>query len=157
KLGADLLILLSDVDGLYTSNPSRDKSAKHICEIKDITTEIVKMAGDALSSVGSGGMKTKIEAAKIAVNAGATCVITNGNLSNPLKNLESGKVKYSVFISKTNPLTARKKWIVSGVKPMGKIIVDAGAEKALIKGSSLLPAGAIRITGEFERGDLVII
>ncbi len=156
-LRADLLIIFSDVDGLYDSNPVTNKNAKHIAEVAKITTEIEEMAGDPTSKVGTGGMKTKIEAAKIAVRSGCDCIITNGHKVNPLKNLISGKQLFTRFISSVNPLTARKKWIVSGVKPMGEIIIDKGAVTALTKGNSLLPAGATEVTGKFERGDLVIV
>ncbi len=156
-LGADLLVIFSDIDGLYTANPSTDKSAKHLPEVKEITKEIEKMAGGTGSSIGTGGMVTKIEAAKIAVRAGCDCVITNGHNNNPLKNLESGKYPFTRFISSTSPLKARKQWIVSGVKPMGEIVIDPGATGALAKGRSLLPAGATEVKGRFERGDLVVV
>lgn len=156
-LGADLLIIFSDIDGLYTANPNTDKSAKHLDIVEEITKEIEKMAGGSASDVGTGGMITKIEAAKIAVRAGCDTIITNGDINNPLKKLIEGKVKHTRFKSKISPLNARKQWIVSGVKPMGEIEVDPGAAAALAKGKSLLPAGATNIWGEFERGDLVII
>ena len=152
-LGADLLVILSDVDGLYDANPLQNKDAKFIDEVTDITQEIEGMAGDSTSTVGSGGMKTKVEAAKIAVAAGCDCAILSGKKDNPLTNID----KSTIFKSKTNPLTARKTWIVSGVNPMGEITIDAGAEKALKDGSSLLPAGATEVSGQFERGDLVVI
>lgn len=156
-LGADLLIIFSDIDGLYTANPHSDKNAKHLDIVEEITRDIEKMAGGSASDVGTGGMVTKIEAAKIAVRAGCDTIITNGNINNPLKKLFDGKVKHTRFKSKISPLTARKQWIVSGVKPMGEIEVDEGAVAALLKGKSLLPAGATQIWGDFERGDLVII
>ncbi len=156
-LTADLLIIFSDVDGLYDSNPNTNKSAKHIAEVKQITAAIEEMAGEPAGKHGTGGMRTKIEAAKIAVRAGCDCVITNGHKLNSLTNLTAGKQKFTRFASSVNPLTARKKWIVSGVKPMGEIIIDHGAATALAKGRSLLPAGATGITGNFERGDLVIV
>ena len=157
-LGADLLIIFSDIDGLYTGNPKTDKTAKHIDIVEEITREIEKMATSGSSSeVGTGGMVTKIEAAKIAVRAGCDTIITNGEINNPIKKLFSGKVLHTRFKSKISPLTARKQWIVSGVKPMGEIEIDTGAAAALAKGKSLLPAGATAIYGEFERGDLVII
>ena len=154
---ADLLVIFSDIDGLYTGNPRDDKNAKHIAVVEEITRDIEKMAGGAGSDVGTGGMATKIEAAKIAVRAGCDTIITNADGNNPLKKLLSGKAKYTIFKSKISPLTARKQWIVSGVKPMGEIEIDEGAAAALAKGRSLLPAGAVNIWGEFERGDLVII
>jgi glutamate 5-kinase len=156
-LGADLLIIFSDIGGLYTDNPNTNKDAKHIPEVREITKQIENMAGDPTSSVGTGGMRTKIEAAKIAVRAGCDCIITNGNSLHPLKNLISGKQLFTRFVSQTTPLNARKQWIVSGVKPMGEIIIDKGAATALTKGKSLLPAGATDVKGKFERGDLVIV
>jgi glutamate 5-kinase len=157
-LGADLLIIFSDIDGLYTRNPKTDIKAKHIDVVEEITRDIEKMAtGGSSSEIGTGGMVTKIEAAKIAVRAGCDTIITNGDINNPIRKLLDGKVKYTHFKSRISPLTARKQWIVSGVKPMGEIEVDSGAATALLKGKSLLPAGATRIWGEFERGDLVIV
>lgn len=157
-LGADLLIIFSDIDGLYTGNPKTDKTAKHLDIVEEITKDIEKMATGASSSdVGTGGMVTKIEAAKIAVRAGCDTIITNGEINNPISKLLGGKVKYTHFKSKISPLNARKQWIVSGVKPMGEIEIDNGAASALLKGKSLLPAGATEIWGDFERGDLVII
>ncbi len=157
-LGADLLVIFSDIDGLYTGNPKTDKDAKHIDVVEEITRDIEKMAtGGSSSDVGTGGMTTKIEAAKIAVRAGCDTIITNGDINNPIRKLLDGKVKFTRFISRISPLTARKQWIVSGVKPMGEIEIDSGAAAALAKGKSLLPAGATQIWGEFERGDLVII
>lgn len=156
-VGADLLILLSDVDGLYDKNPNTNSDATHISEIEEITREIEDMGGDAVTNLGSGGMKTKIDAAKIAVGAGCSCIITSGEEENTIRNLAKGNLKYSIFHSKVNPLSARKHWILAGVNPMGKITVDSGAEKALKGGSSLLPAGATKVEGEFERGDLVIV
>ena len=156
-LRADLLVIFSDVDGLYDDNPNTNKNAKHIAEVTQITAAIEAMAGEPAGKHGTGGMRTKIEAAKIAVRAGCDCVITNGHKLGALGNLISGKQKFTRFASAVNPLTARKKWIVSGVKPMGEIIIDKGAAGALTKGNSLLPAGAIEIKGNFERGDLVIV
>lgn len=156
-LRADLLVIFSDVDGLYDDNPTTNKNAKHLPEVAKITAKIESMAGDPTSKTGTGGMKTKIEAAKIAVRAGCDCIITNGHKLHPVNNLIEGRQLFTRFISSVNPLTARKKWIVSGVKPMGEVIIDAGAVTALTKGRSLLPAGATEVHGSFERGDLVII
>lgn len=156
-LNADQLIILSDIDGLYTANPNKDKTAKHLDKITEITPEIEKMAGGAGSDVGTGGMITKIEAAKIAVRAGCDTIITNGNVTNPLKKLFNGESKFTLFEAQVSPLTARKSWIVSGVNPKGEVEIDEGAATALSKGKSLLPAGATAIWGEFERGDLIII
>ena len=156
-LRADLLIIFSDIDGLYDGDPTHNKHAKHIDLVENITAEIEAMAGDPSSKTGTGGMRTKIEAAKIAVRAGCDCIITNGHKLNPLNNLINNKQIYTHFTSQISPLKARKQWIVSGVKPMGEIIIDAGAARALAAGKSLLPAGAVAVKGDFERGDLVII
>ncbi|PIR32635.1 MAG: glutamate 5-kinase [Alphaproteobacteria bacterium CG11_big_fil_rev_8_21_14_0_20_44_7] len=156
-LDADLLVIFSDVDGLYTKNPMKHEDSEHVPEVHKISKAVENMAGKPTSNVGTGGMQTKIEAAKIATAAGCHCVITQGAGENPLHALYNGKLKYTKFISQTTPLTARKQWIVSGVKPMGEIIVDKGAAEALKNGSSLLPAGATAVSGKFERGDLVII
>ena len=156
-LRADLLIIFSDIDGLYDGDPTTNKKARHIPLVNNITAEIEAMAGDPQSKTGTGGMRTKIEAAKIAVRAGCECVITNGHKLNPLKNLLNGEQIFTRFISQTSPLKARKQWIVSGVKPLGEIVIDEGAVRALKGGKSLLPAGAVAVTGEFERGDLVVI
>ena len=156
-LGADLLILFSDVDGLYDKNPQQHTDAKHIPKVAEITQEIESMAGAPLTMYGTGGMKTKIDAAKIAVNAGCACVLTSGIAAHALQNLLAGKQKFTIFTPVINTLTACKQWIVSGVKAMGEIAVDAGAAKALAQGKSLLPAGVVAVSGKFERGDLVVI
>lgn len=156
-LSADMLILFSDIDGLYTANPRTDKNAAHIPEVAEITREIEKMAGAAGSEVGTGGMVTKIAAARIAVLAGCCCVIARGNVRNPLSRLISGKSRATWFLPAVSIPTARKQWIMGGVNPCGYITIDEGAENALKKGKSLLPAGAVEVNGSFERGDLVII
>jgi glutamate 5-kinase len=156
-LDADLLILLSDVDGLYDKNPQLFKDAKHIDVVKKITAKIEGMAGDAGSLHGTGGMKTKIEAAKIAVNSGCDCVLSSGKAKHAIKKIFAGKQKFTIFQSLESSRNARKQWIVSGVKAMGKIKIDDGAARALSKGKSLLPAGVTGVTGKFERGDLVVV
>lgn len=156
-LGADLLILLSDIDGLYDKNPNEDPTAKHIEEVTKITKSIRAMAGDATSKTGTGGMHTKISAAKIAMNAGCDCVISNGLKKNPVKKLFDNKAKHTLFKSRTNKLNARQTWIISGVEPYGEISVDKGAMDAIVKGRSLLPVGVTKIKGIFQRGDLVTI
>lgn len=154
---ADLLILFSDVDGLYTSNPRVEPTAKHISEVKDITHSIEDMAGGALSDgIGSGGMVTKIEAAKIAVSGGCSMILASGKENNPVKHLENG-AKHTVFLSHDNPQKARKNWIASSLQISGEIIIDDGAVKALQIGKSLLPAGVIDITGKFDRGEAVLV
>jgi len=154
-VGADLVILLSDVDGLYTSDPSLDKNAKHIPEVLNINSEIEVMGGDANSVISRGGMKTKIMAAKLATAGGASLVIMEGSMLNPIENLKSG-VKCTWFRPKEGPQAARKSWI-SSMKSLGKITIDSGAKKALDSGKSLLPAGVTGVVGNFERGDPVQI
>lgn len=154
---SDLLILLSDVDGLYTANPKLDSSAKHIAKVAEINLEIEEMAGGALSSgVGSGGMITKIAAAKIAAASGCSMILAKGNKKNPIKSLLKGG-KHTLFMSDDTPMNARKRWIGSSLNATGEIIVDDGAVRALKNGSSLLPAGVVDVKGEFERGDTVEI
>ncbi len=156
-ISSDLLILFSDVDGLYTSNPRLDRSAKRIPIVKDIDGKIESMAGEALSTgVGSGGMITKVEAAKIAVNGGCNMILTLGTKKNPIKRLLEGG-RHTLFVSKDTPVSARKRWIASSISIGGEIIVDDGAVKALKVGKSLLPAGVIDIKGSFDRGDTVHI
>ena len=152
---ANILILLSDVDGLYTSDPKRDSKSLHIPIVKKITGEIEMMAVDKQSSLSKGGMRTKIEAAKVAVSAGCHMVISDGSLDLPISNLRKGG-KATWFLSSDNPIDARKQWIYN-TKPKGEVFIDPGAEKAIGNGKSLLPAGVTRITGEFLRGDTVVI
>lgn len=156
-VGADVLFLLSDVDGLFTANPHLDKDAQHIPEVFDITHEIERMAGKPLSGgVGSGGMVTKIEAAKIATSAGCHVVLTNGAHMHPLEYYKNGGLATN-FISSDNPVNARKRWIAGSLHTTGDIYIDDGALKALHDGNSLLPAGVVDTKGDFERGDTVII
>lgn len=156
-ISADLLIMLSDIDGLYTANPQVDPNAEFVPEIRGhITPEIEKMAGVQLSGDSKGGMVTKIAAAKIATGAGTTAMITLGKGENPLQRIRQG-ARCTVFIPDGNPRTARKEWIAGSLKPAGRLFVDAGALKALKAGKSLLPAGVNRIEGTFERGDAVAV
>jgi glutamate 5-kinase len=155
-ISADCLVLLSDVDGLYTADPTRDKSAVFIPEIRGITPEIEKMAGGASSSVGSGGMATKIAAAKIAIGAGCHMCVAIGHEMHPLKRIETG-ARCSWFYPAANPVTVRKQWIAGSLKPAGELHVDAGAAAALKRGKSLLPAGVTRVIGQFDRGDALIV
>ena len=155
-VGADTLILLSDVDGLYTADPRRNPLAKLIETLDEITPEIEAMAGPAPKGVGSGGMRTKIAAAKLALQAGTTMVIAQGKGYHPLKALAAGGPG-TWFRPTASPLTARKQWIAAGLKPAGAVTVDAGALKALTKGRNLLPAGVTAIDGEFQRGDAVVL
>lgn len=153
---ADLLILLSDVDGLYTSNPAVESGAKHIEKVDDITSEIEDMASGSSSHEGSGGMLTKIAAAKIATRSGCNTVITLGKHEHPIGQLIAG-AKHTLFAAKVSPHSARKKWIADTLNLMGEVIVDDGAAAAMAKGKSLLPAGVVLVNGEFERGDAVAI
>lgn len=153
---AEVLVLLSDVDGLYTANPDHNPQATFIPEVKNITPEIEAMAGGATSHVGSGGMVTKIAAAKIAVASGCHMVITKGTPLHPIKTLQEGR-KCTWFLSKENPISARKHWIAGSIAPAGKVVVDEGAERALLQGKSLLPAGVKEVVGNFNRGDAVIV
>ncbi len=155
-ISADVLVVLSDVDGLYTADPRLDPNADHIPEVKDITTQIEAMAGTAKPADGLGGMITKIEAAKIALGAGCHTVISNGHCDHPLQAIEQGAL-CTWFIPSTTPLSARKGWIAGALKPNGRLIVDEGAQKALQQGKSLLPAGVTKVEGQFERGDAVSV
>ncbi len=154
-VGADLLVLLSDVDGLYTGNPQIDSSAQHLDIIDHITPEIEGMAGDAGSGLSKGGMKTKVLAAKTATASGCAMIIMHGAENHPLKRLLSG-AKNTLFTPQTDPHTARKRWI-SAMKPQGVLVVDAGAATALATGKSLLPAGLSGVEGRFGRGDPITI
>jgi glutamate 5-kinase len=154
-VGADQLVLLSDIDGLYTANPNTDPTAVHIAQVSNITTEIEAMAGDPVSGLSKGGMKTKIMAAKTAMSGGCAMAITQGAVTNPLAALMNG-AQATWFIPSQDPERARKNWI-GAMKPKGSITVDAGAARALVKGNSLLPAGVTGVSGLFGRGDPVEI
>ncbi|MAI10690.1 MAG: glutamate 5-kinase [Rhodospirillaceae bacterium TMED167] len=155
-MSADLLILLSDIDGLYTADPAEDKSAKLVPEITEITPGIEAMAGQAIASDSSGGMPTKLAAAKQCLSAGCHMVICEGRGTAPLSALEQGGT-CSWFIASGNPQTARKRWIAGTLQPVGAVVIDDGAVAALGKGKSLLPAGILNIEGAFERGDAVAV
>ncbi len=154
--GADCLVLLSDVDGLYTQNPKLFKNSKLIKEIKNINTDIEKIATKSISEHGTGGMKTKIEAAKICQLSGCVMVIANGLLERPIKKIIE-KNKCTWFLPKVSKLDARKKWIISSVSPKGELIIDDGAINALKKGKSLLAAGIKKVEGKFNKGDHIKI
>ena len=154
-VGADLLVLLSDVDGFYTGNPADTPDARRFDVIDSITPEIEAMAGDAGSGLSKGGMKTKLLAAKMATAGGCAMVITEGSPDNPLKLLENGAAS-TLFTAQVDPQAARKRWIAA-MKPRGEVVVDAGAAQALANGKSLLPAGVVAVTGRFGRGDPVAI
>jgi glutamate 5-kinase len=155
-VSADLLVLLSDVDGLYDAPPGENTQAKLIPLVSQITPEIEAMAGAAGSELSRGGMQTKIEAGKIATRAGTHMVIASGRVAHALDAIAQG-APCTWFLTPANPVTARKKWIAGSLEPKGILIIDAGAVAALRRGKSLLPAGVIRIDGQFARGDAVII
>ena len=154
---ADLLILLSDINGLYSSDPNKNKNSTLIGEIKEISREIEAMAGPAHSKISSGGMITKIEAAKISMNAGCHMIICDGRLNNPLLKLQDSHRVFSWFKAKDNPLNLRKQWISGALQVKGKITIDDGATKAIKKGYSILPAGIVSSEGNYEKGDLIKI
>jgi len=153
---ADLLVLLSDVDGLYDAPPGESAQAKLIPLVSQITPEIEAMAGAAGSELSRGGMQTKIEAGKIATRGGTHMVIASGRVTHALDAIARG-APCTWFLTPANPVTARKRWIAGSLEPKGTLIIDAGAVAALRRGKSLLPAGVIRIDGQFARGDAVII
>ncbi|MDJ1157554.1 glutamate 5-kinase [Chelatococcus sp. SYSU_G07232] len=154
--GGDLLVLLSDIDGLYTAPPSTDPDAVLIPVVERITREIEAMAGGAASELSRGGMRTKVEAGKIATAGGTHMVITDGRVKNPLRAVAEG-ARCTWFLTPSNPVTARKKWIAGSLEPRGTIHVDAGAARAVRAGASLLPAGVRKVEGDFARGDAVVI
>ncbi|HEY1543009.1 MAG TPA: glutamate 5-kinase [Xanthobacteraceae bacterium] len=153
---ADLLVLLSDIDGLYDAPPGRNNDAKLIPLVERITPQIEAAAGDAASELSRGGMVTKIEAAKIATTAGTHLVIASGRVEHPLAAIMQG-ARCTWFMTPANPVTSRKKWIAGSLEPKGTLTIDAGAVAALRRGKSLLPAGVTRVDGHFSRGDAVVI
>jgi glutamate 5-kinase len=154
--GADCLVLLSDIDGLYTANPHEHPGAELITRVLDITPAIEAMAGGSSGVFGTGGMQTKIAAAKIAVGAGCHLCIAKGAAQHPLKRIEEG-ARCTWFMPSSTPSAARKQWIAGTLRPAGAISVDEGAVRALLQGKSLLPAGVTRAVGRFDRGDTVSI
>src|SRR6516162_1317790 len=153
---ADLLVLLSDVDGLYDAPPAENKAAKFIPLVERITPAIEAMAGAAGSQLSRGGMQTKIEAGRIATQAGTHMVIASGRRAHPLTAIAQGS-RCTWFLTAANPVTARKRWIAGSLEPKGSLVIDAGAVAALRGGKSLLPAGVFRVEGSFARGDAVVI
>ncbi len=153
---ADLLVLLSDVDGLYDAPPDSGAKAKLVARVERITPEIEAMAGAAGSELSRGGMQTKIESAKIATTAGTHMVIASGRIAHPLQAIVQGG-SCTWFLTPANPVTARKKWIAGSLEPKGTLTLDAGAVAALRRGTSLLPVGVAKVEGEFARGDAVIL
>ncbi|CUH40468.1 Glutamate 5-kinase [Jannaschia seosinensis] len=152
--GAEVCVLLSDVDGLYTANPGLDPAAIHLPVVDEITPEITAMAGEGISGLSKGGMVTKLMAAHIATESGCALIISRG-VDRPLKSLAEGG-RATTFTAKGDPRTARKRWIAS-MKPRGTVAVDPGAASALAQGKSLLPAGVTFVGGAFGRGDPVTI
>ncbi len=155
-MSADCLVLLSDVDGLYTAPPGSGVKAERLDEVRSITPEIEAMAGAAGTELSRGGMVTKIEAGKIALSSGTDMAITSGKVMHPLRALSEG-APCTWFLAHSDPVTARKRWIAGPLEPKGSVEIDPGAEKALLAGKSLLPAGVRRVEGTFERGDAVVI
>ncbi len=155
-ISADVLVLLSDIDGLYTADPGIDAAAAIIPEVKEITPEIEAMAGAAARGDGMGGMVTKLAAAKMCLANGCRMVITDGKEMHPLKRLEDGAAA-TWFLPSATPKTARKRWIAGALSPAGSVLLDAGAVRALGAGKSLLPAGIVAVEGDFQRGDAVIV
>ncbi|CCQ72533.1 glutamate 5-kinase [Magnetospira sp. QH-2] len=155
-VSADTLVLLSDIDGLYTADPNRDPDARFLPEVLEISAEIEAMAGDPVTAHGSGGMVTKLAAAKICLGAGCRMAITQGHEEHPLKRLAEG-ARATWFLPKANPAKARKQWIAGSLKAVGTLWLDDGALTALNKGKSLLPAGVTKVEGKFGRGAAVVV
>ncbi|HEY0235794.1 MAG TPA: glutamate 5-kinase [Afipia sp.] len=153
---SDLLILLSDIDGLYDAPPGANPNAKLIPVVEAVTADIEAMAGAAESELSRGGMRTKIEAAKIATSSGTHMLIASGKVDHPLQAIADGG-RCTWFLTPANPVTARKRWIAGSLEPKGVLTIDAGAVNALYAGKSLLPAGIVRIDGAFARGDAVVV
>ncbi|MDJ0699022.1 MAG: glutamate 5-kinase [Woeseiaceae bacterium] len=153
---ADALVLLSDVDGLYTADPGSDSAAEHIADVKSVTSEILAMAGETRSDIGSGGMATKVLAARIATHAGCSTIVASGGVDRPLKRLEDG-ARCTIFRADGTPAAARKQWLAGALDVGGRLVLDAGAVRALRQGNSLLPVGVSSVSGGFRRGDVVIL
>ena len=154
--GADALVLFSDIDGLYTADPRKNPDAQFIPQVHELSPEIEAMAGNPGSSVGSGGMVTKLLAARICLAAGCRMAVALGSPLHPLLQIEQG-ARCTWFIPKAEPKASRKQWILGALSPAGIVRVDDGAAKALRKGGSLLPAGIVAIEGDFQIGDCVLI
>ena len=157
-IGADLLVLLSDVDGLYTADPRRDSKAERIQTLGELTPQVEAMAGgaNAQAGVGSGGMATKLMAARIAQHAGCATLITLGRRPSPLQAIEEGAAS-TLITASTTAAAAYKAWIAGSLHPQGALVVDAGAAAALRQGKSLLPAGVRKVEGRFDKGDAVVV
>ena len=155
-ISADCLVLLSDTTGLHTADPARDPEATLVEEIRAVTPQIEAMAGEARTAVGSGGMITKLAAGRIALDAGCHMAIASGRVHRPLLAVEEG-ARCSWFIASTSPARVRKQWIGGSLQPRGEVVIDDGAAQALARGKSLLPAGVLRVAGDFQRGDALLI
>jgi glutamate 5-kinase len=155
-VSADLVVLLSDIDGLYDAPPATAASARHLPLVDRVTPAIEAMAGAAGSELSRGGMQTKIEAAKIVTGAGTHLLIASGRVDHPLRSIADG-ARCTWFLAAGNPVTARKKWIAGSLEPKGTLTIDGGAVAALRRGNSLLPVGVTRVEGGFARGDAVVI
>ena len=153
---ADALILLSDVDGLYSADPGSNPDAEHIPEVNSITSDTLAMAGETRSDVGTGGMATKVQAARIATRAGCATIIASGVISHPLQALKDGG-RCTVFHASGTPAAARKQWLAGVLKVSGELQLDDGAVQALCTGNSLLPVGVTAVAGDFRRGDVVML
>lgn len=153
---ADGLLLLSDIDGFYTSDPGRDKGAAHIAEVTAITDEMFAMAGVSRSAVGSGGMTTKLQAARIAMQSGCSTIVAKGGVERPIEALRNG-ARHTIFHAHSTPAAARKQWLAGTLEVRGELHVDRGAAAALAGGSSLLPVGVTGVRGTFSRGDPVAL
>lgn len=153
---ADVLVLLSDVDGLYDADPRRDAGASHIPEVTTIDAAVQAMAGETRTATGSGGMATKVEAARIATRAGCATIITLGSRPNPLGAVDAGE-RATLFRAAGTPAAQRKQWLAGALGVAGRLVIDAGAVRALAEGGSLLPVGVVGLEGDFSRGDVVSI
>lgn len=153
---ADVLVLLSDVDGLYTADPGSNSSAEHIPEVRSIDQGVLGIAGETRSDVGTGGMATKVQAARIATHAGCVTVVASGQVEHPLTALRNG-ARHTVFRSGATPAAARKQWLAGVLEAKGEVTLDGGAVAALGKGGSLLPVGVSSVAGNFRRGDVVCL
>ena len=151
---ADTLILLSDVDGLYSADPQQDATSRHIARVDTIDAGIVAIAGETRSAIGTGGMATKVQAAQIATRAGCTTIVASGQDFHPLRSL-AGNARHTVFTAEGSPAAARKQWLAGRLDVVGELRLDDGAVRALRNGGSLLPVGVREISGEFSRGDVV--
>jgi len=155
-LMADALLLLSDVDGFYTADPGANSDAEHIPVVCGITDEMLGMAGETRSDIGSGGMSTKVQAARIATHAGCSTIISSGAVQRPVNALLNG-ARCTVFRAEGTPTAVRKQWLAGALEVNGVLVIDAGAAHALRDGNSLLPVGIAAISGEFGRGDIVTL